>query len=42
MKKIVLIAAVCAFLISILISCKGTERCPAYGQTETEQADNNA
>jgi hypothetical protein len=37
MKKIVIIAAVCLLLGSVLSSCNN-EVCPAYTQAETEQS----
>ncbi len=42
MKKISLIAAVLFLLVLGMSSCKSTQDCPAYGQTEVVVDNNTA
>jgi len=40
-KSTLIIIAVLALLCIGLYSCKGTQDCPAYSSTSTEQVENN-
>ncbi|MFH2095024.1 MAG: hypothetical protein ABIJ16_04930 [Bacteroidota bacterium] len=41
MKRYFIILAVVFIGALILSSCKGSEKCPAYGQADQEQAEQN-
>ncbi len=41
MKKILVTLALMAFVAAIFSSCKGHERCPAYGKVDKGQTEKN-
>jgi hypothetical protein len=41
MKKLLILLGFIAVVTVAMASCKSTDRCPAYGQIDTEQQDAN-